>query len=237
MITISMSTGIICCIATFTFILVAIWWIYKNRSKSINHPIVIGMSAISLIIAVTTAIYLCCQGGCYGISNINFGDASVSVLGTIVGLLVGWNIYNVIDVKGIRDDYEGLKAELNASIEEQNTERTRLREYVDILQNFTMANVRMTENKYGDALALYCDSAIGLNRMRVEFGLGRHSEESELMIKSLNMANSIVKDDKDIKNSEILDDRHQEIIDGLRGITSRNPRPIMDAIASVYTKR
>lgn len=41
---------------------VTIWWIYKNRSKSINHPIVIGMSAISLIIAITTAIYLCCSG-------------------------------------------------------------------------------------------------------------------------------------------------------------------------------
>lgn len=101
-----MSTGIICCIATFIFILVAICWIYKNKSKCINHPIVICMSVISLIIAVTTAIYLCCSGGCFGISNIDYGDTSVTVLSAIVGLLIGWSIYTAIDINNRVDKFK-----------------------------------------------------------------------------------------------------------------------------------
>ena len=99
MITISMSVGAICCVVALALIVGAICFIYKNRSKCRNHPIVIGMSVISLIISISILIYLCCSGGNCGISNINFADTSVTVLGTIVALLIGWNIYSVIDFK------------------------------------------------------------------------------------------------------------------------------------------
>lgn len=239
-----MSIGMICCIVSLAFVGIIMWLLYKNRSKCRNHPIVIGMSAISLTIAVTTAIYLCCQGGCCGISDINYGDTSVTVLTTIIGLLVGWSIYSVIDTQSLIKKHEILKrkttneiSKLQELVEDKMTDNKRLRDYVNIVQSFTMANVRLSNGEHGDALALYCDSVIGLNRMMNEYGLNRNAEEFELMNKSINMANSIVQNRFIIANSAILRDRHQEIIDGLRGITSRNPRPIMDAIASVYTKR
>lgn len=88
-----MSVGMICCLVSLAFVGIIMWILYKIRSKCRNHPIVIGMSAISLIISVTTAIYLCCQGGCCGVKNISFGDASISVLEAIIAILIGWNIY------------------------------------------------------------------------------------------------------------------------------------------------
>ena len=56
-------------------------------------------SFLSLVMSMGVIAYLCKEGGCYGIKNISFGDASVSVLGAMVGLLVGWQIYNVLDLK------------------------------------------------------------------------------------------------------------------------------------------
>lgn len=55
-------------------------------------------SFLSLVLSIGVIVYLCEEGGCYGIKNISFGDASVSVLGAIVGLLVGWQIYKTIDI-------------------------------------------------------------------------------------------------------------------------------------------
>lgn len=130
---------------------VTIWWIYKNRSKSINHPIVIGMSAISLIIAVTTAIYLCCNGGCLGISSINYGDTSVVVLTTIVGLLIGWNIYTVIDTK--------------SEVAKLKEERAKLQEYVKANRNYAIGITNFTNQKYGIAIGFLCSAAVKLNKI------------------------------------------------------------------------
>lgn len=55
-------------------------------------------SFLSLVLSIGVIVYLCEEGGCYGIKNISFGDASVSVLGVIVGLLVGWQITNAITI-------------------------------------------------------------------------------------------------------------------------------------------
>ena len=60
--------------------------------------ICLGMALVSLTLSIGTIAYMCACGGCYGIKNISFGDASVSVLGVIVGLLVGWQIYKTIDM-------------------------------------------------------------------------------------------------------------------------------------------
>lgn len=183
------------------------------------------------------------SGIAIGVSCYRTEELSMDYMGMIVGILsllvtalLGWNIYSVIDVKNIRQDYEELKAKLNASIEEQNAEKTRLRKYVNIVQSFTMANVRLTEKKYGDALGLYCDSAIGLNRMRNEYGLNRNDEEFELMNKCINMANTIIRDGADISNSDILRDRHQDIIEGLKGITNRRTKEIETYIEATYNQ-
>lgn len=199
------------------------------------------MSAISLIIAITTAIYLCCIGGCFSVKNISFGDTSVTVLTAIIGLLVGWSIYSVIDTKSIIKKHEILKKrtaneidKLKTLIKSQEKENERLRKYVNIVQNSTMANVRLTENRYGDALGLYCNAAIELNRMIGEYVLNRNSEEFEFMGKNINMAISIITERREITGSELLEKDYKKIIEGIKGIKYRNTKDIETYIEAAY---
>lgn len=197
---------------------------------------------VSIVIAIFSFLSVAFQTS-YELDNVGIISTIASIISIPTAVAVGWNIYSVIDIKSIRQDYKKSKEEttneidrLNALIKEQDAEKTRLREYVNIVQNFTMGNVRMAETRYGDALALYCDSAIGLNRMRNEYGLNRNAEEFELMNKSINMANGIVQNRFIIANSAILRDRHQEIIDGLKGITNRRTKMIETYIEATYNQ-
>lgn len=215
--------------------IIAMW--KDDVGKSVKFSI-----TLSLVIAIFSFLSVVFQVS-YVLDNVGIITIITSIISIPTAVVVGWNIYSVIDIKSIKQDYKKSKEEtvneidkLKALIKEQDAEKTRLREYVDILQSFTMGNVRMAETRYGDALALYCDSAIGLNRMRNEYGLNRNAEEAELMNKSINMANGIVQNRFIIANSDILRDRHQEIIDGLRSITGRNTRPIENAIENVYVQ-
>lgn len=68
-------------------------------------------SFLFLVISIGLVVYLLCIGKNCDIKNISFGDASVTVLCTIVGLLVGWNIYSTIDLKNIKTGLEDVKSE------------------------------------------------------------------------------------------------------------------------------
>lgn len=74
-------------------------------------------SFFSLVLSIGVIIYLCKEGECYGIKNISFGDASVAVLGSIVGLLVGWQIYNALElnkkVKDLEELYNNLRKDVS----------------------------------------------------------------------------------------------------------------------------
>ena len=216
--------GAVCCLIALILIVGVICFINNNKSKCINHPIVIGMSVISLIIAVATVIYLCCKGGCCGISNINYGDTSVTVLTTIIGLLVGWSIYSVIDTQSLIKKHEILKrkttneiSKLHNLINDQEKEKEKLRNYVNTVQNFTMANIRMTENKYGDALGIYCIAAINLYEI-VKIDENKTDDEQDLMDKSIRNAYNIVNEDKTIRGSQLLTNMHSDILKGLKEI-------------------
>ena len=70
------------------------------------------MSIFSLIVAIGGVVWMCHKGDSVGFENISFGDASVTALGVITAILLGWNIYSVIDVKSVKNDYEKFKNDL-----------------------------------------------------------------------------------------------------------------------------
>lgn len=76
------------------------------------------MSIVSLIVAIGGVVWMCHKGDSIGFENISFGDASVTALGAITAMLLGWNIYSVIDVKSVKKDYEKFKNDL----EQKNNE-------------------------------------------------------------------------------------------------------------------
>ena len=77
----------------------------------------IACAFLSFVISISIVIYLCCIGECFGIENISFGDTSVAILCAIVGLLIGWNIYTVIDIHKIKEEFSALKVEVNDNME------------------------------------------------------------------------------------------------------------------------
>lgn len=147
----------------------------------------------------------------------------VGVLSLLITVLMGWNIFSVIDVKNIRQDYEKLKVEMKSSIKEQEQEKERLRNYVNIVQNFTMGNVRLTEKKYGDALGIYCNAAISLYEI-VKRDDNKTDDEQDLMDKSIRKAYNIVNEDKIIRGSQLLTDMHNDILKGLKEIKFKDVR-------------
>ena len=88
-------------------------------------------SFLSLTISIATIIYLCYTGDCYGIKNINFGDASVAVLSAIVGLLVGWQIYKTIEVN---NKLNNVESRYKAMVE---NEISKVSKYVKASTEFT----------------------------------------------------------------------------------------------------
>lgn len=158
------------------------------------------------------------SGIAIGVSCYRTKELSMDYMGVIVGILsllvtalLTWNIYTVIDVKSIREDYEELKSKMD-------TEKKRLRDYVNIIQNFTMANVRLTENKYGDALGIYCNAAIDLYDIIKdnENKWNEENDEIDIMRKCIENAYDIINTNKDLKNSPLLNDMHHHTIQGLK---------------------
>lgn len=217
----------ICCLVSLVFVGIVMWFLYKNKSKCINHPIVIGMSAISLIISVTTVIYLCCSDGCLGIGNINYGDTSVTVLTTIIGLLIGWNIYSVIDTKSIIKKYEILKTKTTKEISQLKEERKWLKEYVDTTRNYTIGITNLMDGKYGNAVAFLCSAAVKANKI----------QENKIQNDSLSHIQRTIDKHKDnMGDIAYLETFFQLIKDDFNKIEDKRVKGIVEAIEEIISK-
>lgn len=79
----------------------------NNSAKSAKYVYTIFWCSIVItVIDVGVVAIMCYKGGCFGIHSINFGDASVAALGAITAVLLGWNIYSVIDMKNLKEETE-----------------------------------------------------------------------------------------------------------------------------------
>lgn len=79
----------------------------NNSAKSAKYVYTIFWCSIVItVIAVGVVAIMCYKGGCFGIHSINFGDASVAALCAITTILLGWNIYSVIDMKNLKEEAE-----------------------------------------------------------------------------------------------------------------------------------
>lgn len=104
--------------------------------------IVTVISIASLIIAIGMIVWMCHKGDCIGFESISFGDASVTSIGAITAILLGWNIYSVIDVKSVKRDYEKFKNDLEQENKrlleeykkELNEENKSLKETINSMQ-------------------------------------------------------------------------------------------------------
>ena len=136
------------------------------------YVILAAISIISLVLSISIAIYLCCSGGSFGISNISFGDTSVTVLCAIVGLLVGWNIYNALDLnKKISDSVKKNKTmqeDIRLSFIDLESKRIQTEEYTmgitDFVQGFAMLGGNSNSVNYMQAYRVFVSSILHFTR-------------------------------------------------------------------------
>ena len=114
--------------------------VYKTRCFTLI------LSVISIVLSLGSIGYMCYKGGCFSIQSINFGDVSVTALGAITAILIGWNIYRVIE------DKDKIKKEV---LEEVNKElaKSQYKFYNSfITEEITLANIYMNSNDWENAL-------------------------------------------------------------------------------------
>lgn len=114
--------------------------VYKTRCSTLI------LSVISIVLSLGSIGYMSYKGCCFSIQSINFGDASVTVLCAITAILIGWNIYRVIE------DKDKIKKEV---LEEVNKElaKSQYKFYNSfITEEITLANIYMNLNDWENAL-------------------------------------------------------------------------------------
>ena len=155
-------------------------------------------SFLSLVLSIGIIVYLCKKGGCYGIKNISFGDASVSVLGAIVGLLVGWQIYNVLDLKK-----EWKENKLKIERMEELVKNLQIEKYNQRALNMsTQANSFIQSSNFSSALDCCLQSLYNmLYDLRTNSELGNIENIKEWM--EISLYDNDKKIRKDIKFNDI----------------------------------
>ena len=69
---------------------------------------------ISVINAISCIVLLCII--CPRVENLGFDymGVVVAILALLVTLLIGWNIWSIIDIKGIRKEFESLRSDIQS---------------------------------------------------------------------------------------------------------------------------
>lgn len=75
----------------------------------------------------------------------------VDVLAILITVLMGWNIYTVIDTK--------------SEVNKLKEERARLQEYIKANRNYAIGITNSTNGKYGTAVGFLCSAAVKFNKI------------------------------------------------------------------------
>lgn len=150
-----MSVGMICTLFAIIAIIVVSVWTYKKRDVTSNHPLVISVSLIAFVLSTSTALYLFFgeHTGDKCNCNVDYSDTSITILSILVTVILGWNIWSVIDTKDIQKKV--------SNIDEKYEERFRklVNNNDDTLGGIELDFARMiiiksSDNKEYDALLL-----------------------------------------------------------------------------------
>ena len=128
----------------------------------------IACAFLSFVISISIVIYLCCIGECFGIENISFGDTSVAILCAIVGLLVGWQIYNTIGVDKRMKGFESkFKSFVDKEISKSSSYTNASAEFIQgviILSHNETENYALAYDLFSRSLAHYIESGVDINK-------------------------------------------------------------------------
>lgn len=185
------------------------------------HWVGIVCAILSFVVSAGIVIYMCHNGGCFSIQSISFGDVSVAALGAITAILLGWNIYSVIDMKNLKDETEmRVDRMVNERIEDLST---CLRSYVDA-RDVTTDGMRLEP-------ALSVEMLL-VNVGRVKSKHYKEFAEKEVIMKLYFICYIFHKDKLNLLKGQ--KERYIEILNGMGYIDKK--KEVMDAIINAkYT--
>lgn len=194
----------------------------NNPAKSAKYVYTIFWCSIVItVIAVGVVAIMCYKGGCFSIHSINFGDASVAALCAITAILLGWNIYSVIDMKNLKEDTERRVDDMvNERIEDLST---CLRSYVDA-RDVTTDGMRLEPALSVEMLLVNVD--------RVKSKHYKEIAEKDVIMKLYFICYIFHKEELNLLNGR--KERYIEILNGMGEIDKK--KEVMDAISKAeYT--
>lgn len=122
----------------------------ENLSKKVNWAI--GLSVVALILVAIMFVLWCCNaGGFSAVSLDTFVGVIVALLAIIATLILGWQIYNAMDLKEKLNKIEALETKLKESnrISAQINYSNQLSIYLNT------ASFCESQNSYDSAFAAY----------------------------------------------------------------------------------
>lgn len=147
----------------------------KFSKKSMNtRNMSILLSTAALVISLIMLVAWCAVS--YQLSPLDivtYESVIVSVLGILITLLIGWNIYTIVDVKQVRQDMLDCKDQMfriESSFQSQSEKLTSL---ADAYAFMGLAEMFLTQGKYVSAYCKFLSSILCFEKAK-EHNLALH---------------------------------------------------------------
>lgn len=124
-----------------------------NLNKKANWAI--GLSVVAIILSGVMLIMWCCNaGGFKAVELDTFVGVIVALLAIIVTIAIGWQIFNIFELRQKMEEMNELKSQFN----EQSEKIKKLSLGVEHFMNLTWGDNEMSNKNYGLATYYYIKS-------------------------------------------------------------------------------
>lgn len=116
----------------------------------------IVLSVVALLMSVGIVILWLCQVCRFSVVSLDsFVGVIVALLAVIVTLAVGWQIYNVIEIRQMIRKIEGQQALLDESQRKLDKKQDEQNRHASLVQHLLIAEIRERDRKYAEAIYYY----------------------------------------------------------------------------------
>ena len=187
----------------------------KNKKVAFAHI----CAYLSLVISVTMIVLWCCNAGGFKVVSLDsVVGVIVALLAIVVNLVVGWQIYNGLEIKRQLEKLSTLKEKFRVqekTIEQQNKESRHLITMMFGVQTFEMRNYTQAFYYFMTSLLLtmQLDKPINVDKLLTNLELANDNITGS-DIKDYDNLNDIQKCDKNIRalqNYDIIESRYKKI--------------------------
>jgi hypothetical protein len=124
-----------------------------------KHNLILITSVTAIVLSIAA---ICTSLEAFSLSNTAYLGIIIAVLSMLVVVLIGWNIYTIIDVKDEIKNFDGKFANLTSSVN-YSLNRSKADLYGSLSEFYRKDNRAVYEYFYYSLLAVLCYKEIGEN--------------------------------------------------------------------------